>query len=72
MVIVAGSLIFTGVFMVVIMAYVWGLVIDMIKLVSYEDVSLRRCEMMYEQSRVGMSVGGGVDYFDVMLLVDER
>jgi hypothetical protein len=72
MVIVVGSLILNGVSMVVIMAYVWGFTIDMTKLVSCEDVSLRRCKMMYEPSGVGMSVDGAVAYFDVILLVDER
>ena len=54
------------------MAYVCELAIDMTKLVSCEEVSLRRCEMMNEPSGVGMSVGGAVAYFDVILLVDER
>ena len=72
MVIVVGSLIFTGVSMVVIMAYVWGLSIKMTKLVRCDNVPLRRYDMMYESSRVGMSVGGAVAYSDVMLLVDER
>ncbi len=71
-VIVMGSLILTGVFMVVIIAYVWGFAIDIAKLVSCEDVSLRRCEMMYDPSGVGVSVGGAVAYSNVMLLVDER
>ncbi len=44
MVIVVGCLILTGVSIVVIIAYVWGFAIEMTKLVSYEDVSLRRCE----------------------------
>ena len=60
MVIVVGSQIFIGVSMVVIVAYVWGLAIDMSKLVSCEDVSLRRCDMMYEPSGVGMNAGGAV------------
>ncbi len=49
-----------------------GLAIYMTKLVSCKDVSLRRCEMMYEPLGVGMSAGGAVAYSDVMLLVDER
>ena len=57
---VVGSRILTGVSMVDILAYVRGLVIDMPKLVSYEDVSLRRCEMMYEPLGVGMSACGAV------------
>ena len=72
MVIVVGILIFTGVSTVGIMACVRGLAIDMTKLVSCDDMSLRRRDMMYEPSGVGMSVGGAVAYFDVMLLVDER
>ena len=72
MVTVVGSLIFTGVSMVVTMTYVWGLAIDMTKLGSYENVSLRRCGMMYDPSAVRMSVGGAEAYYDVMLLVDER
>ena len=39
---------------------------------SCEDVSLRRCDMMCEPSGFGMSVGGIVAYSDVMLLADER
>jgi len=58
--------------MVDIMVYVCGLAVDMKKLVSCEEVSLRRCEMMNEPSGVGMSVGGAVAYSDVLLLVDER
>ena len=46
--IVVGRRILSGVSMVDIMAYVWGLAIDMTKLVSCEDVSLRMCEIMYE------------------------
>ena len=48
------------------------LAIDMTKLVSWEEVSLRSCEMMNEPSWVGMSVGGAVAYSNVILLVDER
>jgi len=71
-VIVVGSRILTGVSMVDIMAYVCGLAIDMTKLVSCEEVSLRRCEVINEPSGVGMSVGGAVAYSDVILLVEER
>ncbi len=67
-----GSRILTGVSMVDIMAYVCGLAIDMTKLVSWEDVSLRRFEMMYEPSGVKMSVSGDVAYSDVILLMEER
>ncbi len=45
MVMVVGSIILTGVSMVVIIAYVYGFAIERTKLVSCEDVSLRRCEM---------------------------
>ena len=72
MVIVVGSLILTRVSMVVIIAHVWGFAIDITKLVRCEDLSLRRCEMMYVPSGVGVSVGGALAYFDMMLLVDER
>jgi hypothetical protein len=58
--------------MVDIMVYACELAIDMTKMVSCEEVSLRRCEMMNEPSGVGMSVGGDVAYSDVILLVDER
>ena len=70
--IVLGSRILTGVSMVYIMAYVYGLAIDMTKFVSCEEVSLRRCEMMNEPSGVGMSVGGAVAYSEVILLADAR
>ena len=69
---VVGSRILTGVSIVDIIAHVCGLAMDMTKLVSCEDVSLRRCEMMYEPSGVGISVGRYVAYSDVILLVDER
>ncbi len=49
-----------------------GLAIEMAKLVSCEDVSFRRCEMMYEPSGVGISVGDAVTYYGVMVFVDER
>ena len=61
-----------GVSMVDIIAYMCGLAIDMTKFVSCEEVSLRRCEIMNELSGVGMSVGGAVAYFGVILLADER
>jgi hypothetical protein len=46
MVIVVGILILIGVSMVVNIAYVRGFAIEMTKLVSCEDVSLRRCDRM--------------------------
>jgi len=61
-VMVVGSRILTGVSIVDSMAYVCGLAMDMTKLVSCENISLRSCEMTYEPSGVGMSVGGVVTY----------
>ena len=46
MVIVVGSLFFTRVSVVAIKAYVWGFAMDMTKLASCENVSLRRCDEM--------------------------
>ncbi len=46
MVIVAGGLILIGVSMVASMAYAWVFASEMTKLVNYDEVSLRRCEMM--------------------------
>ena len=43
---VVGNLILTGVSMVAIIAYAWGCAKEMTQLVSYEEVSLRRGEMM--------------------------
>ena len=54
MVIVVGSLILTWVSMGVIMVYVWGFALEMTKLVNCEDLFLRRCEMLYEPSGVGI------------------
>ncbi len=50
----------------------WGLAIEMTKLVSCENVSFRRCAMMYEPSGVGISVGDAVAYSGVTVFVDER
>ncbi len=63
--IAVGSQILTWVSMVDIVAYVYGLAIDMTKFVSCEEVSLRRCEMMNEPSGVGMNVGVAVEYYEV-------
>ena len=70
--IVVGSLILIGVSMVDITTYVCGLAIAMTKFVTWEELTLRRCEMMIVLSGVGMSVDGAVAYFDLMFLVDER
>ena len=66
--IVVGSRILTGVSMVDSLAYVRGLAMDMTKLVSCEDVSLRRYEMMYEPSGIGRSVGRVVAYSGVIFI----
>ena len=72
MVIVVGSLIFTGLSVMAIMAYAWGFATDMTKLVRYVDGFLRRCDMMQEPSWLGMSVGGALACSAVMVLMDER
>jgi hypothetical protein len=55
MVIVVGSRILTCVSMVASIAYAWGLAREMLKLVSCEEVSLRRWEMMYAPFGMGRS-----------------
>ncbi len=52
--------------------YVRGFAMDMTKLASCEDVTLRRCYIMYDPSGVGSSVGNALACFDVVVLVDER
>ncbi len=54
-------------------AYAWGCAKEITKLVSCEEVSLRRCEMMYAPSGVGSS-GGGVlrSSGAVMVCVDRK
>ena len=44
MVIVVGSMTFTGVSIVASMAYAWGFAMEMTKLVSCEDAFLQRCD----------------------------
>ena len=56
-VMVVGSLIFMGVSMVANIAYACGLAREMTKLVCWEELSFRMCDMMYAPSGVGMSVG---------------
>ncbi len=46
--------------------------IEMTKLVSFEDASFRRCEIMYEPSGIGITLGDAVAYYGVMVFVDER
>ena len=57
MVIVVGILTFIGLSMVASIAYACGLVNEMTKLVCWDEVSFRMCDMMYAPSGVGMSVG---------------
>ncbi len=60
MVIVMGSLILIGVSIVASIAYAWEWVKEITKLVSCEEVFLRRWEMMYAPYGVGCSVGGAL------------
>jgi len=54
------------------MAYVLGFIMEMTKLVSCEDISLRRCDTMKDPSGVGSSDGRAVVWFGVMVLADVR
>ncbi len=69
---VVGSLILIGVSMVASMAYAWGFVSEMTKFVNWDEVSLRRCEMVCAPSGVGRSVGVAVEYSEVMTLMEVR
>ncbi len=71
-VIVVGSLIVIGDSSVVSIAYAWGCGMEITKLVSCEEVSLRRWEMMYAPSGVGRSVGGDLYSSSVVMLSVER
>ena len=66
--IAVGSLILIGVSMVASIAYAWGCDREMTKLVSCEEVSLRRWEMMHAPSGVGSSAGGALRSSDVLRL----
>jgi hypothetical protein len=61
-----------GVSMVANIAYAWGCASEMTKLVSWEEVSLRRCEMMYAPSGVGSSAGGALRSSDVLRMCEAR
>ena len=69
---VVGSLIFMGVSMVASIAYACGLVREMTKLVCWEELSFRMCDMMYAPSGVGMSVGVALRWAGVTTVSDER
>ncbi len=71
-VIVVGSLILIGDSRVVSIAYVWGCAIEITKLVSIDEVSLRRWEMMYAPSGVGSSTGGDLYASGVVIVSEER
>ncbi len=72
MVIVVGSLILIVVSMVASIAYAWGMAKEMTKLVSCEEMSLRRWEMLYAPSGVGSSVGGALRSSGVVMVSEER
>ena len=72
MVIVVGSLILICVSIVAIIAYAWRWAKEMTKLVSCEEVSLRRREMIYAPSGVGSNVGDVLRYSGVIMLSEER
>ena len=67
MMIAVGSLILIGVSMVASIAYASGCAKEMTKLVSCEEVSLKRWEMMYVPSGVGSSVGGALRSYGVVM-----
>ena len=54
---VVGIRALMGVSMVDNIAYAFGWASEMTKLVSWEELSLRTCEIMYAPSGVGCSVG---------------
>ena len=72
MVIVVGSLILIGASIAASIAYVWGLARELTKLVCCVEVSLRRCEMMYDPSGVGRRVGAMLRYSGVVMVSEER
>ena len=72
MVIVVGSLILIGESRVASIAYAWGLAMEITKLVSCEDVSLRRWEMMYAPSGEGSSAGGALSASEVVMAIEVR
>ena len=72
MVMVVGSRILIGVSMGASIAYAWGCLNEMTKLVCCKEVSLRRWEMTYALSSVVRSVGVVVRYSDVTTFMDVR
>ena len=72
MVIVVGSLILIGESRVVSIAYAWGCAMEITKLVSCEEVSLRRWEMIYAPSGVGSSGGDTLYSAGVVMASEER
>ncbi len=72
MVIVVGSRILICASMVANIAYASGLAREMTKLVSCEEVSLRRWEMMYAPSGVGRSAGDVWRKSGVVMFSEER
>ena len=70
--IVVGSLILIGESRVASIAYALGCAMEITKLVSCEEVSLRRWEMMYAPSGVGSSGGGALSASDVVMAIEER
>jgi len=72
MVMVVGRLILIGVSMVASIAYAWGCAKEMTKLVSCEEVSLWRWEMMYAPSGGGRSMGVVVRYSGVTTFMDAK
>ena len=72
MVIVVGSRILIGESAVVSIAYIWGFAMEITKLVSCDEVSLRRWEMMYAPSGEGSSVGGVLYSAGVVMVNEER
>ena len=71
-VIVVGSLILIGESRVASIAYAWGCAMEITKLVSCEEVFLRRWEMMYAPSGEGSSVGGALSASDVVMATEVR
>ena len=72
MVIVVGSLILIVESSVASIAYACGCARDITKLVSCEEVSLRRCEMMYAPSGVGSRGGGDLRSSGTVMVSEDR
>ena len=72
MVIVVGSLILIGELRVASISYAWGCAREITKMVSCEEVSLRRCEMMYAPSSVGSRGGSALRSSGLMVSEDRN